>query len=67
MFGFPKNDIYQPPNNCDLKAFWHKILGEVDFRGAHITPNGLITDHRYLIIHKFMCYEFLGKLRGIKC
>ena len=67
VFGFPKSGIYQPLKNYDLKIFWHQISGQDDFRGAHMAPNGLIIDHRYLIIHKFMCHAILGKLKGIKC
>ena len=45
---------------------WKFLFGEDRFLGSTKTPNGLILDHSYLILHKFICHAIFGKLEGNK-
>lgn len=65
-FGFPKGGLQSPPPQFRPDDMWNFLSGEDRFLGSTKTPNGLILDHSYLILHKFMCHAIFGKLEGNK-
>ena len=61
IFGFPQGGVFQPPLNYNMSSFWHEITrGDRVFEGQVMT-SGLIKDHSYLIMYKFMTHNFWKK------
>ena len=44
-----------------MLAFWRKISKDNSLYEREMMVSGLIRDHAYLIIHKFMAHNIFGK------
>ena len=61
VFGFPKRGLTLPPKDFDMLAFWRKISEDNSFHEREMMVSGLIRDHAYLLMHKFMAHNIFRK------
>ena len=61
VFGFPKGGLTLPPKYFDMLAFWRKISEDNSFHKRDMMVSGLIRDHAYLLMHKFIAHNIFRK------
>ena len=61
VFGFRKTGLCEPSSDFSVQNFWQELTGGVRYLGGHLSPNGLIVNHRYLIMHKFIAHVIFEK------
>ena len=61
VFGFPIGGHKQAPSEFDMLAFWKRLTKDSSFNEKEMMVSGLIRDHAYLLIHKFMAHNIFRK------
>ena len=61
VFRIPKGGLTLPPKDFDMLAFWRKISEDNSFHEREMMVSGLIRDHAYLLIYKFMAHNIFEK------
>ena len=61
VFRIPKGGLTLPPKDFDMLAFWRKISEDNSFHEREMMVSGLIRDHAYLLMHKFMAHNIFRK------
>ena len=64
VFRFPKGGICEAPIRYKSRDFWRELTSPEEVWDVRGSPNGLIRDHSYMIMHKFICHSIFGKMES---
>lgn len=67
VFRFPKGGIYESPNKYKSRDFYMDISSKKEIWDVCGSPNWLIRNHNYVILHKFIVIPFSGRWKATKC